>query len=213
MVINMMNIVWPLMMIIAFISAIFTGNMQSLSSSITESAAKAVDLCVTLLAVMTFWGGIMQIMEKSGFNRVLSKFLMPILKLIFPGLKNEEDTLSVMSMNVTANLLGLGNAATPLGLESMKKLQALNDDKTSASAEMILFVVMNTASMRLIPTTIASIRQQYGSENPMSILPASILTSFCALLIGIFAVKIGNYLFLRKNENTSLKLRRVRNER
>ena len=138
----------------------------------------------------------MEIADRSGVTAKISKLLSPLIKLIFPRIRKEKDVIEVISMNITANILGLGNAATPLGLEAMRRLQRLNPDITRASDEMTVFVVMNTAAMHIIPTTVATLRGQYASESPMAILPASFLTSFCALTVAIICAKLGNR-FLR----------------
>ncbi len=191
----MMNYVFPVMIIFAFICAALTGQMKALSSSVIEGGTNAVELLMRLISMLCLWGGIMEIAEKSGITEKISKLLSPLMKLIFPSLRHESDALSAISMNVTANILGLGNAATPLGLEAMRRLQQLNPNTAVASNEMTVFVVMNTAAMHIIPTTVATLMGQYGSESPMSILPASFLTSFCALSVAVFAAKAGNRIF------------------
>lgn len=188
----MMNYVWPILIIFSFISAIITGNMSALSSSIIQGGQDAVSLLLRLVAMLCLWGGIMEIAQQAGITKALSRFMSPIIKLIFPKLKNEPYCLEAISMNVTANILGLGNAATPLGLEAMRRLQTVNPDTARASDEMVVFVVMNTAAMHIIPTTVATLRGQYGSQNPMEIMPAAFMTSLCALTVAITAAKIGN---------------------
>lgn len=195
----MMNYVWPLMIIFAFLASIINSNMARLSNSIIQGAQDAVELLLRLLAMLTLWGGIMEIADKAGITRAFSKLLSPIMKLIFPKLKNNEYALDAISMNVTANILGLGNAATPLGIEAMKRLELVNENSPVASDEMVVFVVMNTAAMHIIPTTVATLRAQYGSTNPMAIMPASILTSVCALTVAITCAKLGNK-FLKYNK-------------
>ncbi|MFI3140695.1 MAG: nucleoside recognition domain-containing protein [Clostridia bacterium] len=189
-----MNYVWAIMIIFAFVSSIINGNMGELSGAIIQGAMDAVDLLLRLLAMLSLWGGIMEIAEQAGITKAFSRLLSPVMKLIFPKLKNNDYALSAISMNVTANILGLGNAATPLGIEAMKRLEEVNDNSPVASDEMVVFVVMNTAAMHIIPTTVATLRAQYGSINPMQIMPASILTSVCALSVAIFTAKLGNKL-------------------
>lgn len=188
----MMNYVWPILIIFSFISSIITGNISELSSSIIKSGQDTVDLLLRLVSMLCLWGGIMEIAQEAGITKVISRLLSPVIKLIFPKLKNESYCLEAISMNVTANILGLGNAATPLGLEAMRRLQTINTDTKTASNEMIVFVVMNTAAMHIIPTTVATLRGQYGSQNPMEIMPAAFLTSLCALTVAVTAAKIGN---------------------
>lgn len=194
----MMNAVFPVMMIFSFVCAMVTGNMKELSASVVEGGSNAVDLIIRLVSMLCLWGGIMEIADRAGVTKSISKLLSPVIKLIFPRLRQEKDALEAISMNITANILGLGNAATPLGLEAMRRLQNINPDTTKASDEMVVFVVMNTAAMHIIPTTVATLRGQYGSESPMSILPASVLTSFCALTVAIVAAKLGNKYLRRE---------------
>ena len=187
-----MNYVFPVLIILSFISAAVTGGMNELSSSVIEGGTNAVELLIRLVSMLCLWGGIMEIADRSGVTRAISRLLSPIIKLIFPAIRKEKHVLEAISMNITANVLGLGNAATPLGLEAMRRLQSINYDTSRASDEMVIFVVMNTAAMHIIPTTVATLRGQYGSVSPMSILPASFLTSFCALFVAVLSAKLGN---------------------
>ena len=196
----MMNYVFPIMIIFSFVCAVITGRMNELSASVVEGGSNAVELLLRLVSMLCLWGGVMEIADSSGITKGISKMLFPLMKMIFPRLRKEKDALEAISMNVTANILGLGNAATPLGLEAMRRLQQINPNTSQASDEMVVFVVMNTAAMHIIPTTVATLRGQYGSESPMSILPASFLTSFCALAVAIICAKLGNR-FIRGERN------------
>ena len=188
----MMNYVFPVLLILSFLSAIVTGRVDELSQSVISGAEDAVTLLLRLVSMLCLWGGIMEIGEQAGLTALFSKAMYPIVSLIFTRLKKEKYVLEAISMNITANVLGLGNAATPLGLEAMRRLQSVNKNTAFASDEMVVFVVMNTAAMHIIPTTVATMRGQYGSENPMEIMPAAFLTSFCALATAIAVAKIGN---------------------
>ncbi len=190
----MMNYVFPILLIISFISAIATGKVAELSQSVISGAEDAVQLLLRLVSMLCLWGGIMEIGDKSGLTSLFSKFMYPVVSLIFPKLRKEKYVLEAISMNITANILGLGNAATPLGLEAMRRLQSVNSNTEFASDEMVVFVVMNTAAMHIIPTTVATMRGQYGSADPMEIMPAAFLTSFCALMTAIIIAKLGNRL-------------------
>ena len=195
-----MNYILPVMLIFSLISAAVTGRMSELSLAVVSGGTAAVELLINLVAVMCFWGGIMEIAERTGITSGLSRLVAPFLKLLFPNLRKEKYTLEAISMNVTANMLGLGNAATPLGLEAMKRLQSINGDMDRASDEMVVFVVMNTAAMRIIPTTVATLRGQYGSAEPMSILLPTLLTTASALAVGLYVAKIGCLLKRRAGE-------------
>lgn len=190
----MMNAVFPVLLIFSFVSAVVTGRMSELSSAVIDGAESAVQLLVRLVSMLCLWGGIMEIGEQSGITAMFSKAMYPVVALIFPRLRKEKYVLEAISMNITANVLGLGNAATPLGLEAMRRLQSVNSNTSYASDEMVIFVVMNTAAMHIIPTTVATMRGQYDSADPMEIMPAAFLTSFSALLIAIIVAKIGNRL-------------------
>ena len=139
---------------------------------------------------MCLWGGLTEIAEESGLTAAVCRLLSPILKFVFPKMDMKSETAKSISMNVTANMLGLGNAATPLGLEAMRRLQAENPDKEKASKDMIKFVVMNSAAFHLIPTTVASLRQDYGCKTPFDIMPASWISSAAALTVGLTAATL-----------------------
>ncbi|MBQ3237164.1 MAG: hypothetical protein IJA92_06510 [Oscillospiraceae bacterium] len=177
----------------AALSLIFgavNGRTEAVSAAALEESSHAVELSVKLLGSLCFWSGIMSVAEKSGLVSIICSLLRPLLKIIFPRLKNEEKALGAVSMNVTANLLGLGNAATPLGISAMKELHRISGYSSAATAEMVCFVVMNTASLQLIPTTVAALRLEAGAENPMDILPAVWFVSALSLLVGMAAAKI-----------------------
>ena len=177
--------------LISIIVGIFNGKIPEVSAAALEESSHAVELSIKLLGSLCFWSGIMEIAEQSGLSGKLCGLLKPLLSVIFPGIKNKEKALGAISMNVAANLLGLGNAATPLGITAMKELHKLSGFSSSATKEMVCFVVMNTASLQLLPTTVASLRLEAGNKNPLDILPAVWFVSACSLLIGIFAAKIG----------------------
>lgn len=188
----MMNYVFPILLLFSFISSIITGSMTELSAAVIDGAQQAVELLLRLVSMLCLWGGIMEIADESGITQSISKLMNPVIGMIFPKIRKEKYILEAISMNITANILGLGNAATPLGLEAMRRLQSVNGKKDTASNEMVVFVVMNTAAMHIVPTTVATLRGQYGSVSPMAIMPASILTSFCALSAAVIVAKAGN---------------------
>lgn len=199
--IYMMNYVFPVLLILSFVSAIVTGRVDELSQSVISGAENAVTLLLRLVSMLCLWGGVMEIGERAGLTALFSKLMYPVVSLIFPRLRKEKYVLEAISMNITANVLGLGNAATPLGLEAMKRLQSVNGNTAYASDEMVVFVVMNTAAMHIIPTTVATMRGQYGSADPMEIMPAAFLTSFCALATAVTVAKIGNRIKKKGGEN------------
>ena len=166
------------------------GKINAVSAAALEESAHAVELSIKLLGSLCFWSGIMALAEKSGLVETICDFLKPMLGFIFPALKKEKKALGLISMNVSANLLGLGNAATPFGISAMKELHRISGFSSAATKEMVCFAVMNTASLQILPTTVASLRLENGAENPMDILPAVWFVSACSLIIGISAAKL-----------------------
>lgn len=186
----MMNYIWIAIIFFSVITSVFNGTANELSNSIITSGNTAVDLCFSLLGTFCLWNGLMNVAEKSGLSQAFAKLTAPILCKIFKGLNKNSDAILPISLNITSNLLGLSNAATPIGIEAMKKLSKENYGKSTPSNNMVLFVVMNSAALRLIPTTVASIRANHGSANPLEIIVPSIITSIIALSIGITMTKI-----------------------
>lgn len=186
----MMNYIWIAIIFFSVISAIFNGTANELSNGIITSGNTAVELCLSLLGTFCLWNGLMNIAEKSGLSKAFSKLSAPLLCKLFKGLDKNSEAILPISLNITSNLLGLSNAATPIGIDAMKKLAKENDGKNSPSNNMVLFVVMNSAALRLIPSTVAAIRANHGSENPLEILLPSVITSICALTVGITMTKL-----------------------
>lgn len=154
----MLNIIWPLFIIVSFIYAIFTGNVEAINNSIFESTANAVELSITFLGTICLWNGIMQIAIKTSLIKKLVKLLKPFMKILFPEMKENDEAYKEISMNIIANILGLGNAATPIGLKAMRSMQRNNKTKDTLSDSMAMFIILNTASLQLIPTTVIAIR-------------------------------------------------------
>ena len=179
----MLNKIWPVFIIISFIYAISYGNLEQLNSSIFDSTNDAIELSINLLGTMSLWSGIMQIAKNTSLIGKLTKFLKPIIKILFPELKNDKNIQEEISMNMIANILGLGNAATPLGLEAMKSMKRKSKEKDKLTNEMMMFIVINTASIQIIPTTVIAIRNSLGSKNPAYIVfPVWIATIFAAIV-------------------------------
>ena len=154
----MLNTIWPIFIIVSFAYAILTGKVEEVNSGIFESVSDAVELSITFLGTICLWNGIMQIAQKTSLITKLTRSLNPIMKILFPELKKEEKAHEEISMNIIANILGLGNAATPLGLKAMKTMQKQNKQKDTISNSMAMFIVLNTASLQLIPTNVIAIR-------------------------------------------------------
>ena len=173
----MMNAVLAGMLIFSVVSAALGGNMEALSAAALSGCGEAVTLVISLTGMLCLWCGLMKIAQQCRLTEAVARLFRPLTRLLFPELPAGSPALQAICMNLSANLLGLGNAATPLGLAAMQELQKLNRQKDTASNAMVTFVVLNTASLQLIPTTCAVLRQQAGSAAPMEILPAVWLSS------------------------------------
>ena len=186
----MLNYIWCGMIVLSFVTAIFNGRIENVTNGAMEGAVSAVETCIGLLGTMCLWTGLAKVAEKSGLVEVFAKILRPVTKIIFPKLKKDSPALRTIVMNMVANLLGMGNAATPLGIAAMRELDKLNRGKNTASDEMCMFVVINTASIQLIPATVISLRQMYGSQSPAEIVVPVWICSVCAVTIGVVAAKL-----------------------
>lgn len=186
----MLNQIWPIFIIISFSYAIFSGNLESLNSAIFESTNDAISLSINLLGTICLWNGIMQVANKTKLIDKLTNFLKPMIQLLFPELKKNKQIQKEISMNMIANILGLGNAATPLGLKAMKSMQKENPQKDTLTNSMMMFIVLNTASIQIIPTTVIAIRNSLESENPTSIVFPVWIATICAAVAGITATKL-----------------------
>ena len=185
----MMSKLWGVMLLLSFICAIVFGKADLLSSATLEGAEGAIELCISMAGVIILWSGIMEIMKRAGLMDALSRLITPIIGMLFPNSRQDKQVMGNICANVSANLLGLGNAATPAGIRAAGGLHRLSGG-SSASDDMCMLVIINTASLQLIPTTIGAIRSACGAANPFDIIPAVWLASIISLLFGIFAAKI-----------------------
>lgn len=177
----MMKYVFTIMILLSFIAAAAMGKGEALTESVLNAPVEAVELCIYLCGGMCFWGGLMRVAERSGLTDIIAKFFARILGKLFGSLDKNGRAFKAICMNVTANILGLGNAATPLGIEAMQAMKEEENAGDEATPSMVIFTVLNTASLTLIPSTALSLRIKYGSENPTEIIPAVWITSACAL--------------------------------
>lgn len=187
---SMMNYIWIGIMMISIFCAILTKKVPEVALSVMNGSEKAVTIIVSFFGIMSFWTGIMRVAEKSGITNFLSKIFSPFIKLTFPNLDIAAPAAKAICMNLIANLLGLGNAATPFGISAMKELQKLNKNSDVATNHMIMFIVLNTASLQLVPTMLCALLQKHGSSNPMEIIPYLWIISIVALAVGICLTKI-----------------------
>lgn len=186
----MLNYIWSGMIIVSLVFGFFNGQLEAVTAAAMEGAGDAVEMCIGLLGVMCLWTGLAKIAENSGLTRGFAKLLRPITKILFPKLKKDSAAMNAIVLNMVANLLGMGNAATPLGISAMKELDKENRHKGRASNEMCVFVVVNTASIQLIPSTVIALRQMYGSQNPSEIIFPVWICSICAVVMGVIAAKL-----------------------
>lgn len=190
MVMKMLNYVWGGMILVSLLVALFSGNVETVTGGALDGAKAAVETCIGLLGSMCLWTGLARIARDSGLVGIFAKTMKPVTKILFPKLKQDSPALRAIVLNMVANLLGMGNAATPLGISAMKELDKLNRHKSLASNEMCMFVVINTASIQLIPSTVIALRQMYGSTAPSEIIVPVWICSIGAVLVGVTSAKI-----------------------
>lgn len=186
----MINYIWFFMVLLGIAVGIFSGNGEMISKAIIDSASSTTDLMLGLMGVMCFWCGTMKVAEKSGLTDKLAKLLKPLLRMLFKEAAKDDKALGAIVMNLTANMFGLSNAATPFGIKAMEEMDKSNHKKGIATNDMALFLVVNAACIQLVPSTVISIRAAEGSINPgVIIIPATIATGIAAL-VGIICCKI-----------------------
>ena len=186
----MVGKIWSLFIIIGIFVCIINGRLDILNKEILNSAKNSFDIILNLFPVLTLWLGLVNIAQKSGLLSKLSNILKPILKLIFPEIPKNHESLSLIASNFITNLFGLSSASTPLGLKAISSLQTLNRNKEKASKSMITFLVLNTTGLTLIPTTIISLRVLYDSINPTKIIIPCLLATLIATISGLILNKI-----------------------
>lgn len=193
----MVNYIWGIFIIIGIIYSFFTGNINVINNEIISSGNDTINLILNLLPLLIIWMGLMQIAEKSGLINKIAKLMTPILSKLFPSIPKNHEALGYIASNIAVNMAGLGSAATPFGLKAMEKLQELNKDKKRATTPMITFLVLNTAGVTIVPTTIIALRNASGSINPTSVLPTCIIATTISSLAGLTL----DYIIRRKNDN------------
>jgi spore maturation protein A len=182
--------IFGVLILLSVLYAVFSGNINDVSAAALQEGVNAVNLCVYMLGGMCVWGGILKIAEKSGITALLSKGLKPFAKLLFKNINWNGKAYRAMSMNIIANILGLGNAATPFGIEAMQELSKEEKANGKATDNMVMFTVLNTASITLIPATVAALRFKAGSEYPLDILPAILINSLLSVTAAVVAAKL-----------------------
>ena len=186
----MLNKIWPFFIIISFIYAVLSGNIEDFNNSIFTSCGDAVELIITLFGTMCLWNGLMKIVQETSLMQKLSTLISPIMKFLFPELRKEDKEYKEITINIIANVLGIGNAATPLGLKAMKTMQEKNPNKDTITDNMAMFIVLNTASLQLIPTTVIAVRMLLGSTAPTKIIVPIWIVTIISNMVGIVTAKI-----------------------
>lgn len=185
----MINYIWAALLIIGFVVGAINGNLQEVTNAAIENAETAVNIALGLIGIMTLWLGIMKIAEDSGLVQKLANLIKPVTKRLFPEVPADHPAMGAIIMNLAANMLGLGNAATPLGLKAMQELQKLNKNKDTATNAMVMFLAINTSSVTLIPATTIGILSAAGGTNPTNIIGPTIIATTISTTVAIIAAK------------------------
>ena len=187
-----MNFIWLALLSVSIVFAIFTGNLEPFTKSIFDGARSAVEISLFLLGIVSVWMGITRILEDSGLIFKIAHLFKPVISRLFRNIPDDHPSITAITLNVLANLFGLGNAATPLGIKAMQELDTLNEDKETVTFEMMIFIVLNTASIQLIPFSVIGILASFGATNPaavvLPVLIATIISAMAALSI-LFAFR------------------------
>ncbi|MDQ0269291.1 nucleoside recognition domain-containing protein [Cytobacillus purgationiresistens] len=191
----MVNIIWAFLAIVGIVFAMFNGTIGEVNEAIFKGAKEAVTLCIGLISILVFWLGMMKIAEHAGLLNKLAQFFRPFVTRLFPEIPKDHPAMGYILSNMMANMFGLGNAATPLGIKAMEELKVLNGGSSEASRSMITFLAINTSSITLIPTTIIAIRMNYGSASPTEIVGPTLIATICST---IGAILIDRYFYYRR---------------
>lgn len=194
----MLNYIWLTLLLSGIVVAALNGNIEVVTQAALQSANDAVQICINLIGVMCLWLGIMRIGEKAGLIEALSRLVRPVMVKLFPSVPSDHPALGAIIMNLSANILGLGSAATPFGLRAMQEMQKLNGGRKEASDAMCTFLALNTSCITLIPATIIAVRVNFNSANPTEIVGATIFATCCSMTLAVLA----DYLFRRANRRT-----------
>ena len=186
----MMGYIWGGMIVVSFLFGLFSGKTELVSQAVLSGAENAVKMAFDLLGMMCFWSGLLEVAKRAGLTEKLARLIRPLTKRLFPSLSPDSPAVHAMVMNMTANFLGLSNAATPLGLAAMAELDRENPHKGRATDAMCMFVVINTASLSLIPTTVITLRAATGSQDPFGIVVPVWICSVLAVFVGVITAKL-----------------------
>jgi spore maturation protein A len=185
------NIIWYIMLVVSIAAFLIKGDTAGITDTITFSAEHSIELLIGLAGIMAIWSGIMKICEKSGMVDIISKLLSPLLKSLFPGLNRKSPkAMGSIIMNISTNMMGLSNAATPFGVKAMEELQNINSDKEKASDYMVTFLIVNAACIQILPTTVISIMAGLKGTNPTAIIIPCMITTTVALAAGLISCAV-----------------------
>jgi len=190
-----MSVVWVLLLAASVAVAAATGRVADLPAAIAESAGRAVTLSISLAGVLALWLGLMKVAEEAGLVRALGRLARPLLRLLFPEVPADSPAMGAMVANIAANMLGLGNAATPFGLKAMEELEKVNPHPGTASDAEALFCALNTAGIQLVPASVIALRAAAGARQPADVLGATLLASACATVAAVAAAKLLRHLY------------------
>src|SRR5512135_2961776 len=195
-----MSVIWVLLLVAWVAVAAVTGRMAALPGAIADSAGRAVTLSIGLVGVLTLWLGLMKVAEEAGLVRALGRLARPVLGRLFPSLSPDSPAMGAITMNVAANMLGLGNAATPFGIKAMEELERENPHPGTATDAQALLCALNTASVQLVPATVIALRAAAGARQPADILGATLVASLCATAVALVAARLLRHLYPRPAE-------------
>lgn len=185
-----MALIWFLLLATGLLVAVVSGNLDGFTRGALDGAAGAVTLALGLVGALALWLGLLRVAEEAGLTDAVARALRPVMHRLFPDVPPDHPAMTAMVLNVSANALGLGNAATPLGLKAMEELQTLNPRRDTATDAMVLFLVINTSSVQLVPATVVAMRAAGGAENPASIVGPTLLATAVSTLVGIAAARL-----------------------
>lgn len=185
-----MNVIWVFLLSISIVFAACTGRLDALTRALFDGAKAAVEISLFLLGIVSLWLGITKILEDAGIITRIARFFTPVIRRFFTSVPEDHPAITSITLNLLANFFGLGNAATPLGIKAMQDLQSLNTDKDTVSFEMMLFIVLNTASIQLVPFTVVGILSAYGSANPAAVVLPTICTTVLMATCGVAVLQL-----------------------
>jgi len=203
----MINFIWAALLIIGFVVGAINGNIQEVTDAAIQNAETAVEIALGLIGIMTLWLGIMKIAEDAGLVQKLANLIKPVTTKLFPDVPADHPAIGAIMMNLAANMLGLGNAATPLGLKAMQELQKLNRKKDTATDAMVMFLAINTSSVTLIPASTIAILSSAGGTNPTNIIGPTLIATTVSTAVGIIAAKM-----LQKMPRYRIEYEKIKNQ-